>query len=107
MELEQTLKKIIELDEAAEKYEKQCEEMKDKLKKRQEEKLQQMNIEMNTKIKNYEREITAEKLQMAEIASKKITESKYETLKKMKMNYRDRKEMIVKEIFNLVIKESG
>lgn len=105
--LEQALKKVIELDEMAEEYKKQGDEIKDKLELEYKEKLKQMNIEINNKISNYEHKITAEKLQMAEMVSRKIIQSKNEALMKMKENYSDRKEALIKEIFNLIIKESG
>lgn len=105
--MEQALKKIIELDEVTERYKKQCDETKDKLKFEMDENLKLLNDELQYKISNYDKKTTAQKRNEAEDISKAIRETKNQELKKIKENYRNRKKMLVKEIFNLIIKDSG
>lgn len=105
--MEQALRKIIELDEMTEEYRKQSDKIIENVKLESNEKLKHMNSELQDKIAAYNQKITSEKIQEAKRLSKDICKSRDETVKAIKENYKNKKEELVKEIFNLIIKDSG
>lgn len=98
--LENTIKKIVEIDVEAENFRKTMDQELEKKKKDLNLVLQSMKEESIKKINEGKKSVMEGKLQEADKLKSQITLEKEESLKNLKENYNENKDEMVEELFN-------
>lgn len=103
IELEFTIKKIISIDNDAESYKKNMNELLLKERKKLKDDIKNMEDEAEKNLSEKKKEILSSKIQDAEDAVKKIKKENSETIKKMQDVFENQKSIIVSEAFRKII----